>query len=289
MPVTTQSIQTNPYLVGNFSAPPAIDSLLPAVAVPPPALPLVTTGYRNLHTLYPTDDVRNTLTITPPTNHDARHTLLGAANPGGDVIYLKYFDDKISSVRLPCPAPANVELFVTDTLTGCKFFVDSVAGSTDLIAYHANTHAHSAGPAADCDLQTPAASGVLDQLHADAVNDYARHGVVLANAADCAKVVYYANGGQAERRKRAQGRGEGKTFKAGQAIFAGGCTIVGIPTGASWAFYYQLYGTVDYRRPGIVSAKDLLRFNYLRKRIRHGRDHAATFDKFEVVGWARIF
>src|SRR5437667_11728191 len=106
MPVTAQFIRTRPYLVGNFIAPAAVDSPLPAAAVPAPALPAVVTRYRNEHTIYPTTLVRNTLAIAQPTPTDARYRLSGTANAGGDMIYLKYFDEKITSVRLPCPAPA---------------------------------------------------------------------------------------------------------------------------------------------------------------------------------------
>ncbi len=292
MPVTSHSIRKKPYLVGAFQVPASANSPVPAVAAPAAPVPAVVTRYRNLHTIYPTNIARNALTIAQATPTDARYRLSGAAAVGaGDTIYLKYFDEEITSVRLPCPAPAGVTLFVTDTLTGCKFFVDTIAGSTDLMAYHANTHQFSAGAGADCDAQTPGASGVLDQLHTDAVNDYLAHGIVLNNAANCAKPTYYGAGGQAERQKRVDGRGQGPTFQAGQATFAGGCTIVGFPVGNTWQFYYQVYGTVDYSRPDIHLAEALIKFkwNYAHKKIWQGLDHAATYDTMKVFGWGQIF
>jgi hypothetical protein len=292
MPVTSHSIKSKPYLVGGFQVPDSVNAAVPAVAVPAPAVPAVVTRYRNLHTIYPTNIARNALTIAAATTTDARNRLSGTAAVGaGDTIYLKYFDDAITSVRLPCPAPAGVNLFVTDTLTGCKFFVDTIAGNTDLMVYHANTHAHSAGAGADCDVQTVAATGVLDQLHMDAVADYAVHGIVLNNVASCDKPTYYGAGGVAERNKRNQGRGQGPVFQAGQAVFAGGCTIVGIPHGGSWRFYYQLYGTVDYTRPDIPIIDALINFkwNYTHKKIWEGLDHGAGIDSMKVHGWARIY
>ena len=238
MPVTSQNIRTRPYLAGNFRAPDFVDSPVPPVAIPAAAMPIVVTRYRNDHVIYPTNLVRNRLSITQPTATDARYGLSGVADGAGDVIYLKYFDNKISSVRLPCPAPAGVNLFITDTLTGCKFFVDTINGSADLMVYHANTHNFSAGLLADCDVQTVGASNELDQLHILAVGDYSNHAVILNNVASCAKAVYYGAGGNAERRKLAQGRGQGRTFTAGRPLFAGGCTIVGIPHGNTWRFYY---------------------------------------------------
>lgn len=291
MPVTSHSIKHKPYLVGNFQVPAAVNVVVPPVAVPAPAVPAVVTRYRNLHTIYPTNLARNTLTIAAATTADARNRLSGTAAVGaGNTIFLKYFDDEITSVRLPCPAPPGVNLFVTDTLTGCKFFVDTIAGSNDLMVYHANTHAHSAGAGADCDVQTALALGVLDQLHLGAVADYAVHGVVLNNLADCEKQTYYGAGGIAERAKRNQGRTQGPVFQAGQAVFAGGCTIVGIPHGASWDFYYQVYGTVDYARPDIPIINALIKFkwNYTHKKIWEGLDHGADVDSMKVHGWGTI-
>ena len=292
MPITSDSIKKKPYLVGGFQVPAPVDAAVPPVAVPAPAVPAVVTRYRNLHIIYPTNIARNTLAIAHSTKADARNRLSGAAAVGGgDTIYLKYFDDKITSVRLPCPAPPGINLFVTDTLTGCKFFVDTIVGSTDLMVYHANTHAHAAGMGADCDVQTVGATGILDQLHTDAVADYAVHGIVLNNVAQCDKPTYYGSGGNAERAKRVQGRTQGPVFQAGQAVFAGGCTIVGIPHGGTWRFYYQLYGTLDYTRPDMPIAEALIKFkwNYAHKKIWQGLEHGAGFDSMKVHGWARIY
>jgi hypothetical protein len=292
MPITANKFKKNPYLVGTFQVPASVAGNVPIAGPgPPPPVPAVVTKYRIKHTIYPTDIARNDLNIALPSGTDARYRLSGTANiGGGDVIYLKYFDDEVTSVRLPCPAPAGVELFVTDTLTGCKFFVDTIAGSNDLMVYHANTHQHSAGAGADCDVQTPAADGLLDNLHQAAQADYLAHGITLNNLAECAKPTYYGAGGDAERRKRNQARGQGPTFQAGQAIFAGGCTIVGIPSGNSWDFYYQVYGTVDYSRPDIHLAKAIVTFkwHYTHKKIWKGLQHGAAYADMEVYGWGQI-
>lgn len=297
MPVTVDSLKNRPYLVGAFQAPKAVDAPLPPPH-PQPRLPTVVTRYRQLHTIYPTGLVRNTLTIVQPTAAnpafkmpaDNRYKLTGAISATGDVIYLKYFDDEITSVRLPCPAPPGVALFVTDTLTGCKFFVDTITGSNDLIAFHGNTHAHSAGNNADCDVQTAAAMRTLDQMHTDAVADYAVFGIALNNSLQCIKTTYYGAGGRAERQKRAPGYGQGPVFKAGQAVFSGGCTIIGIPHGNTWRFYYQTYGSLDYSRPNIPLSDAILNFqwNYARKKLMYGLDHASGTDKTEVFDWAQI-
>jgi hypothetical protein len=305
MPVTVASVRNTPYKPGNLACQPHVVGVLPppppgalAAGAALPALPTVATKFRNEHVLYPTDSGRVTLTLTGATAHDARTFLSGnPLDPNGDTIFLHFFAGEMTSIRLPCPAPAGLTLFVTDSLTGCKFFVDeearrNAAGGYDLIVYHANTTAHSAGPLADCDVQTVAAANLLDQMHADAVADYARFGVVLNPRAECAKPTYFGQGGHAERHKRNQGRQAGPLAAPGAgASFMGECTIVGFPSGNTWEFWYQTYGTVSYTRPNVGTAQALknLHLNYLIKRSKEGLTHGASYDKFRVVDYARIY
>jgi hypothetical protein len=293
MPVTLKSIRKTPYRVGNVAFTPAVAGVRPP---PPPAvpgaLPAGPIKYRNEHTLYPTAAGRVNHTVTAMPN-DARSTIGGALSATGDTLFLKYFDDEITSIVLPTPAPAGVVLFVTDNLTGCRFYLDQItAGGTGLVAYHANTHQHSAGAMADADAQTAAASGVLDLMHQRAQADYAALGFTLNNIATCEKSEYYLAAGNEERRKRLQGRTAGKTFQSpAGAVFAGGTTIVGLPSGGSWEFWYQTFGTMDYERPDIRTWDALkgVKLKYLAKRMRHGLDHAAKFDEMKVVDCDQIY
>lgn len=231
--------------------------------------------------------------VVPATAADKRAVIRGPAlSAVGDTVFLKYFDDHITSILLPLPAVGGPTFFVTDNLTGCRFFVDQITGGgAGLIVYHANTHNHSAGAMADCDVQTPAATNELVQMHQDAQADYAALGFTLANVASCAKPNYYMQAGNAERHKRVQGRTAGATFNAPVgAAFAGGTTVVGFPVGHTWQFWYQTWGTVDYKRPniGVFDAIKSGKFNYLQKRLRHGLQHDATVDKFKVVDCQQI-
>ncbi|MCP5159547.1 MAG: hypothetical protein H6974_05155 [Gammaproteobacteria bacterium] len=289
MPVTTHSLATMPYKVGGIAVPGSQNNP-PPVVVPPYAGPV---KYRGVHTIYPTLSGRITHNLTPPIVGDARSTIGGNQDNNGDAYFLKYFDDEITSIRLPCPAPGGVLLFVTDNMSGCKFYVDTINGSPDLIVYHANTHQHTAGPIADADFQQPAAAIVLDGLHAAAQGDYA--GLVLNNVAQCAMPTYFQNAGQAERRKRQQGRlssGHNPLPGAGPK-FMGGCTIVGFPHAGTWQFWYQTWGDLNYLRPSGTKAvaKSLFTFHWhhLHKLRVDGKKHVASYATMEVIDCRQIY
>ena len=151
MPVTRDSIRTTPYKVGNVAFGMANAGVRPPPPAPAPGvLPAAATEYRTEHTLYPTASSRVNHVVSVPMAGDARRTITGGLNAAGDTIFLKYFDDHITSIVLPTPAPAGVTFFVTDNLTGCRFYVDRITGGGNgLVVYHANTHAHTAGALAD--------------------------------------------------------------------------------------------------------------------------------------------
>ena len=247
--------------------------------------------YHNQHTIYSTVSGRISLvTANPIPGQTSMTRLSGTQNNHGDTIFLKYFDNQITSIRLPCPAPAGVGLFITDNMSGCKFYVDEISGSHDLVVFHANTHSYTAGPVADADFQRPEANNVLDTLHADAQRDYAP--LNLNNIATCAMPKYFALAARAERHKRAMGRqstqphpqpGEGPKF-------LGGCTIVGFPQGNTWEFWYQTWGDVSYRRPELGVARALFtgHWNYLRKKAGEGSEHQADYSTMKVIDCQKI-
>lgn len=286
MPITAFSLAATPYKVGGINVPVSQNA-------PPPVGHAGPVKHRAVHTIYPTLSGRINHNVAPAAVGDARSNIGGAQDNNGDAFFLKYFDDEITSIRLPCPAPAGVVLFVTDNMSGCKFFVDTIAGSADLVVYHANTHQHTAGPNADADFQQPAATAVLNGMHAAAQGDYA--GLVLNNVAQCAMPTYFRAGGTEERRKRQQGRTAGAFNPApgGGPKFGGGCTIVGFPSGGSWEFWYQSWGDVDYLRPsgGLAVAKSVATFHWkhLHKLRTLGSKHTASFATMSVVDCQQIF
>ena len=284
MPITYNSIQHIPYKVGGIQVANSVGS-------PPPVGYTGPVKYPNLHTLYPTLSGRFNQNVAAPGALDARANITGAQSNTGDAFFLKYFDDEVTSIRLPCPAPVGVNLFVTDNLSGCKFYVDRINGSNDLIVYHANTHQHTGGAMANADFQRPQANAVLDGLHTAAQGDYAP--LVLNNVAQCAMPVYFHEAGNLERRKQLQGRTDAHGGPGTLPKFMGGCTIVGFPTGPTWQFYYQAWGEVSYARPSGVFAvaKSLVTFHWkhLDKLRKEGRVHAPGYADMKVVDYGLIF
>jgi hypothetical protein len=217
----------------------------------------------------------------------------GTLNAAGNTIYLPYNDDKITSVRLPNPPPAGVDFFLTANMSGCKFFVDTIGGSNDLIVYHANTHQHGSPPHnSPVNSQSAAAVLVLDAMHTRAQGDYG--GLALANVATCDKHHYYSQAALAEQRKFNQGRRLNYPGMPAPVApeFAGGCSVMGFFIGAAWEFYYQTWGGVDYSRQSGAAAvaKDLFTFHW--KSIHNlrtkGTSHTAISD-LSVVDFHRIF
>lgn len=250
---------------------------------------------RGEHKNYTTAAARVTDAWNPNPAVPVLRDFAATLNPAGTTIYLPYNDDKITSVRLPNPAPAGVNFFLTANMSGCKFFVDTIAGGNDLMVYHANTHQHGS-PAhnSPVNFQTPAALAILDNMHVNAQADYAAapHNLVLNNVASLAKQAYYLQGAHAEQRKANQGRGlalPGNVLAGPE--FAGGCSLMGFYNGG-WHFHYQTWGGVDYTRPSGAKAiaKDLFTFSWksVHNRRTKGISHTA-FGDIGVVDNALIY
>lgn len=279
MPVTLQSLSTIPYRIGS---PQNI-----ALPVAPPGNAGQAVKHRGIHTIYPLVAARIDLALTAPNAQMSLTTAAGTQSNTGDTVYLKYFDEEITSVRLPSPAPPGVDLFFTDNLSACKFYVDTIQGSNDLIVYHANTHQHTAGGLADADVQLPAAANILDNMHTAAQADYA--GLVLNNVAECAMPTYFASAGNEERRKALQGR-TSNLGAAGNPKFLGLCSIFGFPVGNSWQFWFQTCGNVGYRRPkGKLSAFGTLHWVQFYKLIKEGRTHNPSYATMRIFEHRRIW
>ena len=250
---------------------PAAGPAAPGAAPPPPPPPDTPTLYRADHTRYRVTNTRIAyIDQVNPGNANFR-TIAGTRDlANGDTIYLPFFSDHITSIRLPFPAPPGVSFFFTDNLSGCKIFVDEVTGTNDIVVYHANTKSHTAGPLQWADFQNPAAGTILDNYHTAARGDYA--GVALNNVASAAMPRYFRSAGVEERRKDDQGRRATspdrapQTFQGNQVsrqrpLFAGGCFVCGFPGAARWEIYVQAWGSVKYERPSY--AKGLFTFDWV--------------------------
>ncbi len=279
MPVTIASLAATPYNVG---APQVINDVR---------------ATRGEHKMYQTADARVTITWTPDLNTTGMLNFGAVTDVNGSAYYLPYNDNLITSVRLPNPPPAGVDLFLTANMSGCKLFIDTIAGSADLMLYHANTHINPAPPHnSPANFQHPNAVAELTRLHTHAQNDYgalpAPNNLALANVAFLEKVTYYGQGTQEELRKFNQGR---RLSYAGVMVnpeFTGGCSVFGF-FNAGWHFYYQAWGAVDYDRPvtagKVTKALFTGHWNYVHKARVEGSHHRASGENIKVVDHALIY
>ena len=230
---------------------------------------------RNEHILYDAASCRISDVWNVPANgFDPNKRIYGGAgDPNGPIYYLPYKDDRITSMRLPHNPPAT--MFLTANLSGCRFFVDTIQGSQDIMVFHANTHQYGAAPGAPANAQSGLASAVLLGQHSRAQADYRgkNPAVNLAEVAVMEKITYMLPGEVEVMRKRGHGRRNEDTVYSAAAgglatvtiepSFNGGTTIAGIYNGG-WQFYYQTWGLVEYVRPRGAPqiAKQLVTFKW---------------------------
>lgn len=215
------------------------------------------------HSQFDATNVRADLVATAGNN--GPDTVAITKNVVGRTIYLSYFTNEISSVRLPNPPPAGVNMVTTDNLSGCKIFLDRITGSNDVIFYHANAKMHappSNHGAVHPATESGAATAHLDNLHAAAQLQYQTAGVPAVSSNSLAKPFYNHNAHAAVQRKIGQGRVRipnpveaPDPARLNSPEFIGGTVVFGfwIPPGAGpgrWDFYYQTWGDIEYRRPG---------------------------------------
>ena len=245
---------------------------------------------RNEHYMYTAARIKDVWKTD--TSNPVMQKFLGTPDTTGNTLYLPYEDDKITSLRLPIPPPAGVDFFLTANMSGCRFFVDKIIGSNDLMVYHANTHQYASPPHSAVNYQDPQALSELAGLHSRARGDYAAapHNLSLVNVADLTKTVYYGVGALAEQRKINQGRtlteidaNQVKTTVPPE--FYGGCSVMGFYTGGAWKFYYQTWGAMSYERPPAEVIKALLtaHWNYVHKARVEGKDRKRQPHKFFKV------
>lgn len=226
MPITRKSFKTEPYLMPSFEY-----TLQGAV-----------TARIGDHIAYDPARIRGTATVGP---HQKGMKTISGFVPGaaGDTIYLPWKEDHITSTILRTPAPAGVQQFITAGMSGCKFFVDTITGSTDLLVYHANAKKFPAPLGSPVNYQPAAAINFLDGLHATAQAYYAAppHNLTAVNAAEIAKHRYYQAPEAEVLRKQNQGR-------LNLAVDTG-VALMAFWENPHWVFYWQVFGDTEYDRP----------------------------------------
>jgi hypothetical protein len=214
------------------------------------------------HTIYDPTLVRVSMEAAAPQN-GLRLVTITKKPAVGDTIYLSYFANEISSVRLPDPPPAGVNKFSTDNLSGCAVYVDKVGATQNLVLYHANARAQS--PPSNWGVvrpsyETTVAAQTLTGLHGTAMLDYAAAPYnlpPLVAAGSLNKPLYNHNANQLTQRKRSQGRvrlpqiaDQPDPARIDAPEFVGATVVFGFYViGSGWEIYYQTWGDIEYERP----------------------------------------
>jgi len=235
----------------------------------PPVGSLATIGYqcnspagayvlhRGEHREYALANIRCNTNLVPITPN--YHQITSNPNPTGNAVNLPFHGNLITSVRLPHPAAAlGINFFCTHNMSGCKFFVDSIAGSNDVMVYHASHIGVGTGGNDLPHYQQAVVTTALNTLHTNTRNvgnEYA--GLGLANLTSLGKPQYnicFSIHQMTKRARVTQRKAQDRLNLATKVrerefYVNGGTTIVGYPAAAGWEFHWQTFGSVGYRRP----------------------------------------
>jgi hypothetical protein len=190
------------------------------------------------------------VTLTPLLNPATGVTALSpATNVGGDTFFLPYAWDILYSMELPDPAAAllaGTTSFLTADMSGCKFFVDPIAGGNGaVVVYHANNVTNPPPVGSLPNVEIPACTTFLDNLHNQARAYYQAApqnlNLPIAGSASVDKPQYNLQATGEVQRKQGQGRQN--------VVFAGGTMVFGVVNGIKWDFYWATWGSTDYDRP----------------------------------------
>jgi hypothetical protein len=197
----------------------------------------------------------------------------------GDAVFLPFRQDMICYTLLPANPASNVDFFYTDNLSGCSVFVDRVAGTNDLVVYHANRVSLTATPnppqyLADTPFpdQYKAARHVMQTDHAtaQAALSATLGGVALTDVAILERFHYFACVDQEMNRKRTMGR---RNVDVGAA----GTNVMGFRIAGAWQFWWQSWAILTYDRP--LSAPEVLRSG-VHQQLVHGTGELLGVQRF---------
>jgi hypothetical protein len=215
--------------------------------------------------------------------------LEGERNEGGDAVYLPWEQNHITSIRLEAPLPSGIgaQFFYTANLHGCKFYVDTIKRSNDVVVYHANAIREDPGGRGRLpNDQLPACANKLDELHRLAQRDYGN--IIQKTIIAFGKPHYFKDANPLLELKKVRKLPVG--VRKRHVDWSGKCFICGYPAGGKWKFYYQTFGEITYERPsgagnvllGVLTGH----WKYLHKLRTEGK--TGTAKPFGVVSWGEI-
>lgn len=233
MPINVAQCRANPTraVLGNFGA------AIPNVA-----------GANAAHRVVLAANAR--VTLHPAVDPNTGVTSLGPAlSVAGDTFFLPYAWDTIYSIVLPAPAAATLAgttSFLTADMSGCKVYVDPIGGGNGAVVVHHANNVTNPPPANSLpDVETLACTTFLDNLHQAARNYFQANprnlNLPLATAVSIDKPRYNRPARIEVQRKIGQNRT--------RVVFAGGTMVFGVVNGPKWDFYWETWGSTEYRRP----------------------------------------
>jgi hypothetical protein len=215
--------------------------------------------------------------------------LQGERNEHGEAVFLPWEEDHILSIRLEPPSQygRGVQFFYTNNMHGCKFFVDTIRNSKDVIVYHANAKKEDPGGLGrEANSQLPACVNRLAEMHRSARNEYGNIG--LKNIIAFGKQDYFKGANPLVNLRKVRKLPIG--IRKREVTWNGRSFICGYPSGDKWKFYYQTFGDVTYERPtpkghkliGLITGH----WNYLHKLKTEGK--TGTDRPFGVIASGEI-
>jgi len=192
--------------------------------------------------------IKSRCNITVVNNTMHGKSISAQLNEQGDSVFLPWQENHITSLRLEAPLQANigVKFFYTANMHGCKFYVDTIKRSNDVVVYHAN--AKEEDPGGDDrapNSQLPACVQKLDELHGMAQREYGN--IIQKNIISFGKTDYFKDANPLVALKKVRVLPVG--IRKRKAEWGGKCFVYAYPAGGKWKFYYQTFGQVSYDRP----------------------------------------
>ncbi|MCP4429382.1 MAG: hypothetical protein GY806_00235 [Gammaproteobacteria bacterium] len=245
-------------------------------------------GYKEKHIKISHDKSRCNITLTPNPGAPGKF-LAGEKNVGGEAAYLPYDNNRIFSIRLEAPSPSGrgVKFFYTENLHGCKFYVDTIKNSKDVIVYHVNAITQDPGGLDRLpNYQEPLCISTLDEMHRKAQQSYGS--IIQKNIIAFGKKDYFEAANQIYQQKKIRKLPYG--VRKRQVCWGGKCFICAYPAYDKWKFYYQTYGEVSYDRPtgvgNVIVGALTFHWNYLNKLAREGKK--GVIQDLEVIAHGEI-
>ncbi len=222
--------------------------------------------------------------------------LKGEKTETGEAVFLPWQENHITSVRLNGSSQGGSHAFIggsgprfffTANMQGCKFYVDTIKRSNDVIVYHANAKRQDPGGANRApNSQLPACVERLDELHRHAQVQY--RPIINKNIIAFGKRDYFQGANPLLELKRTRALPIG--VRKRQVEWTGSCFVCGYLKGVTWKFYYQTHGMVTYTRPSglgnILLGALAGHWKYLHKLRKQGKK--GTVRGYEVISWGEI-